>query len=254
MPTHMHFLPRFYPRNLTQAWNQINLCEEIRFAFITYSQVYGKTLMEYQQGWARDVLELEENSPPVNILKQLAQILKNQLCYHRPMFVSQPDLAREREQHVFVYLSREKMQKVLREQSITFGMEAVVATTIQPYRCDLSVKALLHAHNLAWPLRRMVKSDLECFIAIFASTLFVHLLEAKLTNLYGREAPCAFFVRLGTENRRYDVIACGLTKFDESDRVVPPPAAAQPDLNLRLSVQSEEDVMKPEIVYPKNEA
>ncbi|WP_272956265.1 RolB family protein [Rhizobium rhizogenes] len=259
MAPRLHFLPRFQPRDLTKAWSQINLFEEIQCAFITYSHIYSKTLMDFQKRWAQGVLELEDNPPPVNILKQLAQLLKNKICYHPPMLVDHPDLARERDQRVFVYLSREKMREVLKEKSITFGLEAVLATTIQPYRSELAVQEMVRAHNLAWPHRRMEEPDLECFIAIFASTLFIHLLELKVTNLYGREVACTFFVRQGTGNRCYDVVACGTTQFSENARVIPRPAAPspEPDLTLRLSVPSEEGeegVMKTAAVNLKKEA
>ncbi|MCZ7448274.1 RolB family protein [Rhizobium rhizogenes] len=253
------FLSRFQPRDLTKAWSQINLFEEIQYAFITYSQVYSKTLMDFQNRWAQGVLELEENPPAVVILKQLAQLLKNKVCYHPPMLVDHPDLARERDQHVFVYLSREKMQKVLKEKSIIFGSEAVLATTIQPYRSELAVQEMVRAHNLAWPHRPMEEPDLECFIAIFASTLFIHLLELKVTNLYGRDVACTFFVRLGTGYRSYDVVACGTTQFSKNGRLIPrsPAPSPEPDLTLRLSGQNqkgEEGVMKPAIVTLKKEA
>ncbi|MGI8398230.1 RolB family protein (plasmid) [Agrobacterium deltaense] len=264
-PTHITmaprllFLARFQPRDLTKAWSEINLLEEIQFAFITYSQVYSKTLMDFQKRWAQGVLELEENPPAVVILKQLAQLLRNKVCYHPPMLVDHPDLARETDQHVFVYLSREKMQKVLKEKSIIFGSEAVLATTIQPYRSELAVQEMVRAHSLAWPHRRMEETDLECFIAIFASTLFIHLLELKVTNLYGREVACTFFVRQGTGYRSYDAVACGTTQFSKNGRLIPRPAAPslEPDLTLRLSgpdQKGEEGVMKPAIVNLKKEA
>ncbi|QRM41745.1 hypothetical protein QOV31_005247 (plasmid) [Agrobacterium fabrum] len=253
------FLPRFQPVDLTPAWSQINLFEGIRFAFAIYSRDYSKPLLHFQKRWALAVLDLKENSPPIYILKQLAELLKNKVCYHPPMFVSQPDLARENDQHVFVYLSREKMQKVLKEQSITFGMEAVLATTIQPYRSELALQEMLRVHNLAWPHSRTEEPDLECFIAIFASSLFIHLLELKVTNVYGREVACTFFLRRGTENRPYDVVACGTTQFTKNALGISRPAASspEPDLTLRLSgpdQEGEEGVMKPAAVNLKKEA
>ncbi|TRB03207.1 hypothetical protein EXN32_11370 [Agrobacterium tumefaciens] len=252
------FLQRFQPRDLTKAWNQLNLFDEIQFAFLIYSQVYSKTLMDFQKRWAQGVLDLEENAPPVVILKQLAHLLKNKVCYHPPMLVDHPDLARENDRHVFVYLSREKMQKVLEEKSITFGLEAVLATTMQPYRSDLVLQEMVRAHNIAWPHRRVEEPDLEGFIAIFASTLFIHLLELKVTNVYGREVACTFFVRQGTGNRSYDVIACGITQFTKNAGVMPRPAvpSPEPDLTLRLSgpnQKREEGDMKPAIVNLKKE-
>nr|P09178.1 RecName: Full=Protein-tyrosine phosphatase rolB; Short=Protein ROL B [Nicotiana glauca]CAA27161.1 unnamed protein product [Nicotiana glauca]prf//1203376B gene rolB [Nicotiana glauca] len=211
MASQSQFHPRFQPRNLTPAGKQINLSKEIQSAFMTYSEVYSKTLLDYQKRWADVIFDLEEKSLRMDILKQLAELLKNKICYHPPMFVEQPDLARERDQRVFIYLSREKMQKVLEEQSITVGMEAVLATTIQPYRSDLAVQEMLRVHNRAWPHRRMEERDLECFIAIFASTLFIHLTTLKVTNLYGREVDCTFFVRRASTNRPYDVVAFGTT-------------------------------------------
>ncbi|KAM7489696.1 hypothetical protein LguiB_027180 [Lonicera macranthoides] len=99
--------------------------------------------------WAEGVLKLDWNPYPVKKLKDIAELLKRKICYHAPMLVDQPDLAREKYQHVFVYLSREKMQKVLLDRCVTFGMEAVLATTIQPYRSELSVQEMVRVHNLA---------------------------------------------------------------------------------------------------------
>lgn len=58
-------------------------------------------------------------------LQDITELLKCKISYHPPILVDQPDLAREKDQHVFVYISHEKMQKVLLDRCVTFGMEAV---------------------------------------------------------------------------------------------------------------------------------
>lgn len=193
--------------------------------------------MDLQKKWALGVLNLEIGIPAVSILKELAELLWYKICYHPPMLVDQLDLAREKDQHVFVYLSREKMEGVLKEGSVVFGRDAVLATTIQPYRCDLPLEEMLRVHNGVWPHSETKEPDLECFIAIFASTLFVHLRDLKVTALHGKEAACPFFVRRGTLDRPYDVVACGKTWFSKRAGRMPLWAAPshRPDLTLRLS-------------------
>ncbi|PON67582.1 Cytokinin glycosidase [Parasponia andersonii] len=65
------------------------------------------------------------------------------------------------------------MQQLLRSGcSVTFGVEAVLATTIPPYCSDLAFQEMSRLHNLAFLRRYISKFDIECFIAIFLSTLF----------------------------------------------------------------------------------
>ncbi|NTF91498.1 hypothetical protein G6L46_30490 [Agrobacterium rhizogenes] len=254
------FFPRFQPRNLNHPWSQINLFEEIRCAFSIYTHVYRSTLMNCQMKWAEGVLQLDEDRPAVKQLKDIAELLESKICYHAPMLVTEPDLAREEEQQVFIYLTRKKMEKVLKERCVTFGREPVLATTIQPYRSDLSVQEMVRAHNLVTQFNRTKESDLECFIAIFASTLFVQSPELKVTNLYGRKTPCTFFIRPGTENRLYDVVACGPTLFTNNAISAPTPIPHPPryravpfpfpDLTLRLSINGGEDNADDEYMKP----
>lgn len=95
---------------------------------------------QYQTKWAEGVLQLDESIHPTSELWDIAELLKYKICYHSPIPTHQLDLAQEKDQRVYVYLSRKKMQKVQQDGYVTFGSEVVLAATIQPYLSELSVQ------------------------------------------------------------------------------------------------------------------
>lgn len=46
---------------------------------------------------------------------------------------------------------------------------------------------MARVHNLAWRRRQTKESDMDCFVAIFSSTLFVSWYEARAVDIYGDE-------------------------------------------------------------------
>ncbi|WP_032488270.1 MULTISPECIES: RolB family protein [Rhizobium/Agrobacterium group] len=225
--------PYFPPRNLCHSQDATTLLRELQDAFDSYNQSFRGEIMRFQKAFAERVLNMVEARYPVNQLKINAEILTRKVCYHSPAH-DPLDLALERQQYLFIYVSCEKIQELLFNRRFLVGTEAAVATSIQPYRSELSRGEMARVHNLAWRRRQTKESDMDCFVAIFSSTLFVSWYEARAVDIYGDEVLCPFLIRQATGDRDYDVVAYGFTKFAENATSRRLPARASSFLDLKL--------------------
>lgn len=192
--------------------------------------------MQYQRIWAQEILDRPNTDPDSEALKDVAEICMLKLCYHPSPFHGFPDLAREVDLLVYVYVCPSEALNVAQNGYVAVGKSAILATTIPPYRSDLSAHEVLRLHNLAWPRQRRSLVDFGGYIVIFASTLFFHLKELTATSQDGAKKSYSFYLRPQVGFRRYDVLACGNTRFSMypgvpalSERTRP-----EPDVTLRL--------------------
>lgn len=225
--------PRFQPHNLCLSQDGSTLRKELQAAFDSYNRSFRGKLIQYQKDLAERVLNMHGNSFPFDSLKTNARILSRKACYHSPEY-DPLDIALGNQQYLFVYLSCEKIQELHLNRPFMVGTEAVLATSLQPFRNDLSRGEMMRVHNLAWPCRQTEESDMDCFAAIFPSTLFVPWCEERATDIAGTEVLSPFLIRQGTTRRPYDVVAFGFTQFADNAAAMPLLARASSFLDLSL--------------------
>ncbi|KAJ7971938.1 Protein-tyrosine phosphatase rolB [Quillaja saponaria] len=116
-------------------------------------------------------------------------------------------------------------------------MGVVPATTMLPYRDDLSLQEMSRLHNLTLPSRHVNKSDMEWFVVIVPSSLFYESCTHKAITRNGEKLPCPFLYRLATASIPYDIVAIGQTLFYDEPTTVPVPGNLSSCVDLLYDYQ-----------------
>lgn len=230
--------PCFPPFAITNPPSAIKLARAISQSFACYAQ-FCKQLLQYQQRWTDWVFD----EGFAEIIEDVVLVFQIAPCLHGPR-LGELEVLIPRHTQVFIYTSSSRLRWFLENQCIARRGETVLACMIPPYMSDLSLQEMARVHNEIFPGSYMTSADVQCFIAIQLSSLFVEERTCILHGRNGLERTCRFFRRPAGFFSRYDIVAIGPVLFhDELNRAEisdAPPCCFDPWYNHQVFLQESE--------------
>ncbi|MBO9126499.1 FAD-dependent oxidoreductase [Rhizobium sp. 16-449-1b] len=207
----MMYLPYNRPRFPLFAINSLpsaaKLKRAISQAFVCYDQ-FCDELLQYQQRWTDWVFD----QGFAETIEDVALVFQIEPCLHGPR-TGTLEVLRPRRTQVFIYTSYRRLCHFVKNRCIAQPGDAVLACMIPPYVSDLSLQEMSRAHNSFCPGSCTTIADVQCFIAIQLSSLFVDEGTCDLHGRNGLKTTGRFFRRPAECFSRYDIVAVGPVLF-----------------------------------------
>ncbi|MCZ7445549.1 MULTISPECIES: FAD-dependent oxidoreductase [Rhizobium/Agrobacterium group] len=199
--------PRFPPFAITGLPSAAKLKRAISRAFVCYDQ-FCDELLQYQQRWTDWVFD----HGFAEAIEDMALVFQIEPCLHGPR-TGTLEVLRSCRTKVFIYTSYRRLRHFVENQCIAQPGDAVLACMIPPYVSDLSLQEMSRAHNSFCPGSHTSIADVQCFIAIQLSSLFVEEGTCDVHGRNGLKTTCRFFRRPAECFSRYDIVAIGSVLF-----------------------------------------
>ncbi|MCZ7448276.1 FAD-dependent oxidoreductase [Rhizobium rhizogenes] len=199
--------PRFPLFAITSLLSAAKLQRVISQAFVRYDQ-FCDQLLKYQQNWTDWVFD----QGFAEAIEDVALVFQIEPCFHGPR-TGTLEVLRPRRTQVFIYTSYRRLCHLVANQCIAQPGDAVLACMTPPYVSDLSLQEMSRAHNSFCPGSYTNIADVQCFIAIQLSSLFVEEGTCDVHGRNGLKITCRFFRRPAESFSRYDIVATGSVLF-----------------------------------------